>query len=83
MGRDGAPRRPRREVAAQRGASFVRRVWFVPPALTRAGTSQRDVPTRVGALRRGRDGALRRPRRVQRRNVGRHSHVARGSFRPR
>src|SRR6266704_508603 len=44
-GRDGAPRRPRREVAAQRGAWFARRAWFVPPALTRAGTSRRDVPT--------------------------------------
>jgi len=43
IGGDGAPRRPRREVAAQRGAWFARRAWFVPPALTRAGTSRRDV----------------------------------------
>src|SRR5260370_1652312 len=43
-GRDGALRRPRREVAAQRVAQFARRARSVPPADARAGTSHRDVP---------------------------------------
>src|SRR5229473_2439477 len=42
-GRRAAPSAPRR--AAQRAAALARRARFVPPALTRAGTSQRDVPT--------------------------------------
>ena len=45
FGRDGALRRPRRAMAAQQGTRFARHARFVPPALTRAGTSQRDVPT--------------------------------------
>jgi folate-binding protein YgfZ len=44
-GGDGALRRPRRVLAAQRGAWFARDTRFVPPAAARAGTSQRDVPT--------------------------------------
>jgi hypothetical protein len=44
-GRDGALRRPRRAAAAQSGTRFVRHAQFIPPAITQAGTSQRDVPT--------------------------------------
>ena len=44
-GRDGALRRPRRVQRRNGGAGFARLTWFVPPADTRAGTSQRDVPT--------------------------------------
>jgi len=44
-GRDGALRRPRRALAAQFGTRFSSHTQFVPPAITRAGTSQRDVPT--------------------------------------
>ena len=47
-GRDGALRRPRRRAqrqAMERGRWFARRARFVPPAVARAGTSQRDVPT--------------------------------------
>ena len=52
-GGDGAPRRPRREVAAQRGAWFARRAWFLPPALARSGTS-RCVQRRNSFARRSR-----------------------------
>jgi hypothetical protein len=44
-GRNGALRRPRRALAAQLGTRFVRHAQFIPPAITRVGTSQRDVPT--------------------------------------
>ena len=44
-GRDGALRRLHPRSAAQCVAWFARHVRFVPPAVTRAGTSQRDVPT--------------------------------------
>src|SRR5262249_25000130 len=59
------------------------------------GAPVRDVPTRVKFMESlneralapwdhepGRDGALRRPRRVQRRNVSRSADVLTGSFRP-
>jgi hypothetical protein len=49
-GRDGALRRPCRGACArpplaQRVAQFAHHAQFVPPAVARAGTSQRDVPT--------------------------------------
>ena len=50
FGRNGALRRP--SAAQQRrnlGAGFARLVWFVPPADTRAGASQREAPPDIAA----------------------------------
>src|SRR5688572_26808113 len=69
-GRDGAPRRPRRVPAAQLGACWTR--WgagTLPPAGTRAGTSQRDVPTTgsgVGGIARSFDNRANLDREVRR-----------------